>query len=159
MTLAQLIDTCNSKGIRLGIGNAGLRVNAPAGVLTAEIREALAEYKPTLLAALAPSEPNPKATQEVLSPRRPTDSTRLTARRRRRHRWIRRKPLQHDPTSRPSMFSGNIREYGCWTWNSAHSMVSRLPLSAWSQSNCGPEKSFGTERVNSRARAPSSRMI
>jgi TubC N-terminal docking domain len=46
MTLAELIAALDARGVAL---SARLVVDAPAGVLTPELREALAEHKPLLL--------------------------------------------------------------------------------------------------------------
>jgi TubC N-terminal docking domain len=46
MTLAALIAALDARGVGL---SARLVVDAPAGVLTPELREALAEHKPLLL--------------------------------------------------------------------------------------------------------------
>ena len=53
MTAAQLTETLSASGIRLSATDGKLRVDAPAGVMTAEIKAELTMHKPELLALLA----------------------------------------------------------------------------------------------------------
>jgi hypothetical protein len=63
MTAAGLVDLMSHLGVRLSAAEGRLRVDAPAGVLTEELRAALVEHKPAILAILAgpPAEPDPEA--------------------------------------------------------------------------------------------------
>ena len=54
MTAAETLQRCNRAGIRLTVSGDALDVEAPAGVLTAELRDALRAHKPILLTVLAP---------------------------------------------------------------------------------------------------------
>src|SRR5690349_7741497 len=52
MTMPVLFQTLNAKGIRLLIDGGRLKVDAPAGTLTAELRESLTHHRRALSEAL-----------------------------------------------------------------------------------------------------------
>lgn len=54
MTATQLIETLSASGVRLSASDGKLKVDAPADVLTAELKTELAAHKAELLALLAP---------------------------------------------------------------------------------------------------------
>lgn len=54
MTAIQVIETVSAAGIRLLVTDGKLKVDAPAGVLTAEMKAELARCKAELLALLTP---------------------------------------------------------------------------------------------------------
>ncbi len=54
MIATSLIETLSASGIRLSATDSMLKVDAPAGVLTAELKTELAAHKAELLALLAP---------------------------------------------------------------------------------------------------------
>ena len=61
MKLEALLETCSQLGIKLelaGENNDRLKVDAPKGALTAELREALTSNKPELIAFLTNKKPN-----------------------------------------------------------------------------------------------------
>ena len=55
MKALELLTTLRAAGIELEARGDRLHVEAPLGVVTAELRDALARHKPDLLAALSPS--------------------------------------------------------------------------------------------------------
>jgi hypothetical protein len=54
MTLTELLDTTTAAGIRLEAQGDRLHVEAPAGIVTANLRDELARHKPALLTLLRP---------------------------------------------------------------------------------------------------------
>lgn len=58
-TLPDLLQTVKHADIRLGIEGGFLRVDAPAGVLTPELRAALVFHKLAILESVRSSEPDP----------------------------------------------------------------------------------------------------
>jgi hypothetical protein len=63
MTTSELLDLVDRLGVKLAAAEGRLRADAPRGVLTEELRAALAENKPAILAILAgpPAAPDPRA--------------------------------------------------------------------------------------------------
>lgn len=53
MTTAVLLQELRSRGVRLAVNGDRLRITAPAGTVTAEIREAISRNKPALIALMA----------------------------------------------------------------------------------------------------------
>lgn len=54
MTAREFLDHLSVSGIRLSVTDGTLKVDAPAGVLTAELKTELTTQKPELLRLLAP---------------------------------------------------------------------------------------------------------
>jgi hypothetical protein len=55
MTMPELLTTVRAAGIHLKARGSRLHVDAPRGVITPELRDALARHKAEILTALAPS--------------------------------------------------------------------------------------------------------
>src|SRR5438105_3680208 len=53
MSTPELLDNLRRRGVRLEVHGDRLKVDAPTGTLTAEIKAALAEHKPEILAVLS----------------------------------------------------------------------------------------------------------
>lgn len=53
MTLEALLDECAARGITLSAAGDRLKVDAPVGAVTSELRQSLADHKAELLAYLA----------------------------------------------------------------------------------------------------------
>lgn len=49
MTPGELLEHLEARGVRLSEGVTGLRIDAPVGVVTPELRDLLARHKPDLL--------------------------------------------------------------------------------------------------------------
>jgi hypothetical protein len=61
MTTHAFLDSLTRRGVRLSAASGRLDIDAPAGVLTAEDRAALAEHKAELVAILTAPVPEPAA--------------------------------------------------------------------------------------------------
>ena len=57
MTGAKLLDDLRSKGVRLTVEGEHVALDAPQGVLTEDLRQAIRQHRQELLALLAPSAP------------------------------------------------------------------------------------------------------
>jgi hypothetical protein len=66
MTFDSLLDALSAAGVLLAVEDGRLRIDAPAGALTPELRAALAEHKAALLAHLASSAEPAPALPEIL---------------------------------------------------------------------------------------------
>jgi len=71
MTATALLDELRTRGVHLTIESEHLAVNAPKGVLTDELRQAIRTQKVALLALLAALPPGALFTPEPLSPTSP----------------------------------------------------------------------------------------
>ena len=68
MTAQELITTCQAAGIELAVSGDHLRVDAPEGVLTPDLRAALTDQKPTVMALLTEIGWRAAAMREQLAP-------------------------------------------------------------------------------------------
>jgi hypothetical protein len=68
LTATALLESLRSLGVRLSASGDRLRFRAPVGVLTPELRAALVEEKPALLAALRDMESQASEVSRRLSP-------------------------------------------------------------------------------------------
>ncbi|WP_437228003.1 hypothetical protein SH661x_000666 [Planctomicrobium sp. SH661] len=57
MTLSMLFEACGRSGIELRPDGVGVRVKAPQGIVTPDLREELIRHKPTILALIPPGWP------------------------------------------------------------------------------------------------------
>src|SRR2546427_2630896 len=71
MTATVLLDELRTKGVQLTIEGEHLAVDAPKGVLTDELRQAIRTQKAALLALLTASSPDASSSPKPLSPMSP----------------------------------------------------------------------------------------
>src|ERR671933_131642 len=70
MTATALLDELRTKGVHLTIDGEHLASDAPKGILTDALRQAIRQYKQELLALLAPSVPTHDAATTELIPQK-----------------------------------------------------------------------------------------
>jgi hypothetical protein len=80
MTATGLLDELHTRGVHLTVEGEYVAVDAPKGVLTDELRQAIRTQKVALLALLAASPPEALAPPQPLSPRFPCVACGKTAR-------------------------------------------------------------------------------